>query len=161
VEVDIMRGPKPRLVVLEAEMQTALTAFVQRHSTPQQAALRARIVLLAAQGHNNTQIARQLDIDKETAYRWRQRWLDLAEQPLAALSLQDRFADGARPGAPAHIGAEVLCQIMALACRPPQDVGRPITEWTARELADEVISQGLVESISPRHVGRFLKRCGP
>ena len=44
-------------------MQTALTAFVQRHSTPQQAALRARIVMLAAQGLNNTHIAGQLDID--------------------------------------------------------------------------------------------------
>jgi putative transposase len=155
-----MRGPKPRAVVLDAQMHTALTAFVQRHSTPQQAALRARIVLLAAQGQNHTQIARQLGIDKETAYRWRQRWLDLAEKPLSAMSLQDRFADEARPGAPARISAEVLCRIMALACRPPHDVGRPITEWTARELAEEVISQGLVEKISPRHVGRFLKRCG-
>lgn len=156
-----MRGPKPKPVVLDAEMHTALSVFVQRHSTPQQAALRARIVLLAAQGFNNSQIARQLDMDKETAYRWRQRWLDLAAKPLSAMSLQERFADEARPGAPARISAEALCQIMALACRPPQDVGRPITEWTARELAEEAVSQGLVERISPRHVGRFLKRCRP
>lgn len=155
-----MRGPKPTPLVLDAEMQTALTAFVQRHSTPQQAALRARIVLLAAQGLNNTHIARQLAIDTDTASRWRQRWIALASKPLEACPLPERFADAARPGAPARIGAEVLCQIMALACRPPQEVGRPITEWTARELADEVVQQELVARISPRHVGRFLKRGG-
>ena len=156
-----MRGPKPSPLILDADMHTALTAFVQRYSTPQQAALRARIVLLAHQGLNNTHIARQLAIDTETASRWRQRWIELAAKPLEDGSLRERFADEARPGAPARIGAEVLCQIMALACRPPQDVGRPITEWTARELADEVVAQGLVDTISPRQVGRFLKRCGP
>ena len=123
-----MRGPKPTPLVLDAEMQTALTAFVQRHSTPQQAALRARIVLLAAQGLNNTHIARQLAIDTDTASRWRQRWSALASKPLEACPLPERFADAARPGAPARIGAEVLCQIMALACRPPhRGVDRPRT----------------------------------
>lgn len=155
-----MRGPKPKLVVLDAAMEAALRVFVQRHSTPQQWAVRARIVLLAAEGLNNTQIARQLGLEADTVRCWRQRWLTLAEQPFAALSLNQRFADAPRSGAPTRFDAEVLCQIMALACRPPADVGRPVTEWTARELADEVMRQGLVASISPRHVGRFLKRCG-
>ena len=156
-----MRGPKPSPVVLDAEVEAALRAFVQRHATPQQSALRARIVLLAAQGANNSQIAGQLGIETDTARFWRARWLAVADQPLAELSLSKRFADAPRPGAPTRISAEALCQIMALACRPPGEVGRPITEWSARELADEVVAQGLVESISPRHVGRFLKRCGP
>jgi putative transposase len=154
-----MRGRQPNPVVLDAEIQATLSTFVNRHNTPQQAAMRARIVLLAAQGDNNTQIAHQLAIKPDTARFWRERWLAVAEQPFSALSLADRFADAPRPGAPARIEAEVLCQIMALACRPPADVGRPITEWTARELADEVVAQGLLSRISPRHVGRFLKRC--
>ena len=154
-----MRGPKPSPVVLNAEVEAALRIFVQRHSTPQQSALRARVVLLAAQGANNSQIAGQLGIETDTARFWRQRWLATADQPLSELSLSQRFADAPRSGAPAHISSEALCQIMALACRPPAEVGRPITEWTARELAEEAIAQGLVSSISPRHVGRFLKRC--
>ena len=161
MEEENMPGRKPSPVVLDAEMHTALSAFINRHSTPQQAAVRARIVLLAAQGLPNTHIARHLALKEDTARCWRERWLAFAEQPLSALSLSQRFADAPRSGAPARIAAETLCQIMALACRPPQDVGRPITEWTARELADEVVAQGLVDTISPRQVGRFLKRCGP
>jgi putative transposase len=49
---------------------------------------------------------------------------------------------------------------MALACQPPENFARPITHWTERELADEAIQQGIVPTISPRQVGRFLKRSG-
>ena len=38
----------------------------------------------------------------------------------------------------------------------PEDYGRPISHWTARELADEIIKRGIIESISIRHVGRLL-----
>gem|GEM_PF-4134587 len=33
---------------------------------------------------------------------------------------------------------------------------RPISQWTSRELADELVKQGIVTSISPRHVGHLL-----
>jgi putative transposase len=46
---------------------------------------------------------------------------------------------------------------MALACEPPEASGRPISHWTPRELADEAIKRGIVETISERQVGRFLK----
>lgn len=62
-----MRGRKPSPLVLDAACEAALVAFVARHSTPQQLALRARIVLLAAQGANNKQIALQLAIKVDTA----------------------------------------------------------------------------------------------
>ena len=39
------------------------------------------------------------------------------------------------------------------------DSGRPVTHWTPRELADEVIKRGIVPSISARHVGRFFTLC--
>ena len=44
----------------------------------------------------------------------------------------------------------------AVACEPPEKSGRPVTEWTHAELADEVVRRGIVESISPRHLGRLL-----
>ena len=51
---------------------------------------------------------------------------------------------------------EQLCQLMAVACEPPGDSGRPISQWTPRELADEATKRGIVDRISARTVGRFL-----
>ncbi len=43
------------------------------------------------------------------------------------------------------------------ACEPPEKSGRPITHWTAKELADEAIKRGIVPSISVTQVGRYLR----
>jgi putative transposase len=51
---------------------------------------------------------------------------------------------------------EQILQLFAMACRNPQDYGRPISHWTARELAAEMMQQGIVDHISARHVGRLL-----
>jgi transposase len=67
--------------------------------------------------------------------------------------------DNERSGAPAKFTPEQLCQIVALACEiTPEECHRPVSHWTARELADEAIARRIVPTISPRHVGRFLKR---
>ena len=156
-----MRGPKPPSLILTPVQQQALQALVKRPSTAQQIALRGRIVLLAAEGHNNSQIAHRLGCDIRLARHWRNRWRDLQDTPEPELSVAQRLADAPRPGAPATISAEAYCQIMALACKPPEEYGRPIAQWTARELAAEAIAQGFVQCISPRQVGRFLKRGRP
>ena len=54
--------------------------------------------------------------------------------------------------------AEQLTQIIAVACEQPEECGRPVTHWTPKELADEVVKRGIVDTISPRHVDRLLKR---
>ena len=72
--------------------------------------------------------------------------------------MQDRLSDVPRPGRPRQIGEEQVCQIMALACEAPQQSGRPISQWTAREIADEIKRRGILEDISPRHAARLLKR---
>ena len=66
-----MRGPKPPAVNLSDKERQGLDQLLRRHSTPQQIALRGRIVLLAAQGKNNAQVARELGITVEAARRWR------------------------------------------------------------------------------------------
>ena len=153
-----MRGPKPPAMDLTTEEREALEALVRRHTTPQQVALRARVVLAAAAGLNNAQIARQLQVDVETARLWRGRWLGLRPIPRADLAAAARLADAPRRGAPARITAEPQCRIVALACEAPGLSGRPISQWTGRELADEVVRRGIVDRISPRHAGRLLKR---
>lgn len=152
-----MSGPKPPLLELTEAERQAIEQVVRRHTTPQQLALRCRIVLLAAAGLNHAQIARQLDINVETAALWRQRWLDSQAIPLAELSVDERLADVPRPGAPARFTAEQVCLIVAMACEDPGESGRPISQWSQREIADEIIKRGIVETISPRHAGRFLK----
>jgi transposase len=143
-----------------------LETLVRRHNTPQQVARRGRIILGAAAGLNNSQIAREVGLDVDTVRFWRSRWLGLQaaslEDPSAgsgqALSLEERLRDAPRPGTPARITPEQVCQIMALACEAPSQSGRPISQWSSREVAQEVVNQGIVERISPRHAARLLKR---
>lgn len=153
-----MRGPKPPIIELSDRHRQGLLALVRRHSTAQQLVLRARIVLAAADGLNNAQIARALDISLDMARLWRNRWLGLAAASLDDLSIEDRLTDAPRPGTPARISAEAVCQIVALACEAPSESGRPISQWSSREIADEIIERGILEEISPRHAARLLKR---
>jgi len=143
--------PKP-LHLIDTE-RDALERLVRGHSTPQQIALRARIILLADSGLNNRQIARQLQVSRDMVRDWRQRWFDTAESDV---SVSERLQDAPRPGAPAHFTPEQLTHLFAIACEDPQESGRPISHWTARELADEMVKRGIVKSISARHVGRLL-----
>jgi putative transposase len=153
-----MRGPKPPTIDLSDGARHELQALVRRHTTPQQIALRARIVLAAADGANNCQIARQLDISLDMVRRWRERWRTLQPATLADLPVADRLTDVPRPGKPRQITAEQECQIIALACEPPKDAQRPISQWTGREIADEIKKRGIVSTISDRHAARLLKR---
>ena len=92
---------------------------------------------------------------------WRRRWLGLQVIPLVDLSAEERLADAPRSGAPARITADQVCRIVALACETPAESERPISQWTGREVAAEVMKRGIVEQISPRHAARILKIWGP
>jgi transposase len=153
-----MRGPQPLAVVLSAAERRALDHLVRRHTTPQQLVLRARIVLAAADGLNNAQVARACGVSVDTARLWRQRWRALQAVALADLSVAERLADAPRSGKPVRITAAQVCQIVELACAAPDQAGRPISQWTGREIADEIVRRGIVERISDRHAARLLKR---
>jgi putative transposase len=155
---DVMRGPQPPAIALTDEDRQGLEALVRRHPSPQQVALRARIVRAAADGLDNARIARRLEAAVGTARRWRDRWRGLQPIALADLSVEERLADAPRRGAPARITAQQVCQIVGRACEAPSQSGRPISPWTDREVADEIGQRGIVAPISPRHAGRRLKR---
>ncbi len=82
-----MRGPKPPVVELSPEEQQGLETLVRRYSTPQQLARRGRIILSAAAGLNNSQIAREVGLDVDTVRFWRNRWLGLQAAILEDLSI--------------------------------------------------------------------------
>lgn len=153
-----MRGRAPLQIELSETERKALEMLSRRHNTPQQVALRARIVLAAGQGLNNSEIARQLGLHRDTVRLWRQRWLIQAPAALQDLPVEDRLSDEPRPGKPRRITDEQICQIEALACEAPERSGRPISQWTGREIADELMKRGLVDQISARHARRLLKR---
>ena len=153
-----MRGPKPPAIVLSDAERLELEQLARRHSTPQQIALRARIVLAAADGVNNCQLARQFAVSLDMVRRWRERWLALQPASLDDLPIAERLTDAPRPGKPVQITAEQVCQIVALACEPPKDSLRPISQWSSREIADEITQRGIVKRISGRHAARLLKR---
>jgi putative transposase len=145
---------------LNEREQEELVQMTKRHRSEQQQVLRARIILAAAQGHSNVQIARELAINVDTARLWRDRWVSLQGSDLDTLSIAERLRDAPRPGTPPRITVEQRCQIAALACEVPMKAGRPISQWTGREIAAEVKARGIVEQISPRHAAYLLKKGG-
>jgi putative transposase len=145
-------------VVLSEKEQEGLLKITKRQRSEQQVVLRAHIVLAAVQGSSNAQIARELGINVDTVRLWRDRWVGLQGIDLETLSLAERLQDAPRPGVRPKFSTEQRCQMAALACEAPAKVGRPISQWTGREIADELKARGVVEQISPRHAARLLKK---
>ena len=116
------------------------------------------MILAASRGLNNAQVARELDVSIDMVQKWRERWLVLQPLPLTELTIEERLRDLPRSGKPSAITTDQMCQIVALACEKPEQSGRPISQWTGREIADEIMKRGIVEQISPRHASRLFKR---
>jgi putative transposase len=158
-----------RPVHLNETEQKELQQLANRPTTPQQIALRAQIILLASEWKNHRQIARELNISRDMARTWRERWLESCERQVP---IRKRLQDAERIGAPLTFSAEQVIQLFAIAkrcceaqiaCEKPAESERPISHWTARELADEMTKRGIVKSISPGHVRRLLEEapsCG-
>lgn len=164
-----MPGPSAVAVVLSARQRAALQRLQLRQTASQRLVRRVALLLALAADPCVQAVAAQLGLTRLTVRHWRQRWLaaasDLqrAEQeqvsdPQLLRLIEQILDDAPRPGAPATFSPEQIVQIVAVACEPPQKSGRPISHWTARELADEARQRRIVQTISPRSVGRFLKR---
>lgn len=172
-----MRGPKPPPIILTPTQRETLRHLKRRQSSSQRLVRRVRIILKAASGANNTRIAELLDLDRGQVRTWRKRWLE-ATPPLTAAEeeakekagaaagvlitkvIEEVLADEPRSGTPPTFSPQQVVRIVALACEDPRACGRPVTHWTTPEIADEAEKRGIVESISPRSVGRFLGRGG-
>lgn len=161
-----MPRPQPLPITLTERQRKMLVHLVRRATSTQRLARRSRIVLAAAEGYNNEQIANRFDINRETSRLWRGVWLENEERLGAAeeagmrelhQAIEEVLCDRPRSGAPPTFSAEQVCQIVALACEAPLESGRPVTHWNTTELADEAMKRGIVEDISARSVGRFLK----
>lgn len=155
-------------VTLMAQQRTCLEQIARRQTSPQRLVRRAKILLAMEAGANHCQVARQMHLNRGTVRTWCQRWRaftpKLEQAEMAGLSdkvrttmIEEVLTDKLRLGTPATFTAEQIVQIVAVACEPPEESGRPISHWTPREVAEEVRQRGVVDAISTRSVGRFLK----
>lgn len=161
---------KAPVLAVSVRQRELLEQILRRPTSQQQHVLRARIIRLAADGQGNGQIAVALQVDRKTVYHWRTRWTEASAQlvaieaetddPTFAKAILACLSDAPRPGAPVKYTAETVCQIIAVACEEPQACGHPISHWTPATLRAEIITRGIVDEISHRQVGRFLKGGG-
>lgn len=112
----------PPPIELNEPERDELQQLVRRHQTPQQISLRASIILLATEGKNHRDIARDLGISPEMARLWRNRWLALKEQEMPVTR---RLVDLPRPGEPMTFSSEQILELFVIACEKPEAYGRP------------------------------------
>jgi len=165
------RGKPPAVAIAISERQyRLLEKESQKRTTLIQYQQRIKILLRASKGESNGQIKRELGLFLNTVKCWRKRWNDnyaaliTFEQAGQAVSdgellkaMLSTLKDAPRSGAPASISLAQKQQIVALACQKPVDFGIPITGWTHQLLAAVAVEQGIVNTISSRHLGTILK----
>src|SRR5713226_9616129 len=115
-EGGLMPGRKPATIELSETVRQELEKLAGRHTTAQQKAQRARIILKAAEGKNHAEIGRELKVSIDMATLWRERWLSLSPIGLEDLSVEERLVDLPRPGAPSGFSADQICQMEQMAC---------------------------------------------
>jgi putative transposase len=165
-----MPGRARKLIITERQ-QAILQTMARSSTCPQAVAQRARMIVLAFDGLSNEDIAEDVGCERHAVGPWRHRWADAfprlvlvecCEKPSALPhAIEGLLSDLPRSGSPGKFTAEQVTLILAVACEDPEASERPVTHWTPRELADEVVKRGIVDSISARQVGRFLKSGRP
>src|SRR5215475_15887453 len=158
-------------VQMTARQRACLEQIARRQTSPQRLVRRAKILLALETGATQCHVMRQLHLNRGTVQVWGRRWCAFASKleqmeadgssdKVLTTVIVEALTDHPRAGTPATFTAEQIVQIVAVACEDPADSGRPVSHWTPREVAEEVRKRGIVETISARNVGRFLKSGG-
>jgi transposase len=113
-------------IELSEHERARLEAWTRRRTSAQALAQRSRIVLLAAEGLKNTEIAERLEINRAMAAKWRSRF---AEHRL------DGLTDEPRPGRPRTISDE---QVDAVITKTLESTPKDATHWSTRSMAREL-----------------------
>ena len=121
----------PVLIELSEDERVQLESWARRRSSAQALAQRCRVVLLAAAGLNNTEIAERLGVHRPMVRKWRSRF---AEYRL------DGLIDEPRPGKPRTITDE---QVEEVIIKTLESTPKNATHWSTRSMAREV---GLTQS---------------
>ena len=166
-----MPGKAAKILVTETQ-----SAILEEIAASRTAAVRlvqrAKIVLLAFAKNNNEQVGEVVGLNPQQVSVWRKRWRNEWERLISVECNESRsvlkneieslFADQPRKGRGSTFSPEQQAAIVAMACEnPDQESERPISQFTAREIADEAVRREIVPSISRTTVRSFLKsgRC--
>jgi len=163
-----MPTPHAIPISLSTRQQQILEQIRRQTTNPYRLVRRAQLILGAAQGKSNTELSKELELSRNQVQAWRHRWqqgsvtlMEAESDEISDSGLRQKIetvlSDEIRPGTGAKFSVEQIVQIVALACELPECSGRPSSHWSPGELASEAIKRGIVKSISPRTVGRFLK----
>ena len=144
-----MPTPFAPRIILSHNARADLHALLRAHSTPQSLALRARIVLRAADldRPSNLALSREVGCANRTAGKWRRRYLALG---LSGLQ------DAVRSGRPKAIAAPTRVHVLSVASTLPQDQERPVTRWTLDEIATTVRETLRTDPLSRSSIWRIL-----
>src|SRR3974390_2088866 len=142
-----MTMSSPYAITLTLLDESVLRARARSSTAAHRDVIRARIVLRAAEGAANTEIAAEVGGHVDTVRKWRRRFA-----PGALPALEDRPRSGRRRGfTPVQVA-----EVKALACTLPAETGQPLSRWSSTDLASEVITRGIAETISAATVRRWL-----
>jgi transposase len=126
-----MPNPVAVEIVLSEAEREQLESWTRRRTSAQALAQRSRIVLLAAEGLKNTEIAQQLGVGRPMVTKWRSRF---------AVERLDGLVDEPRPGQPRTV---TDAQVEAVITKTLESTPRDATHWSTRSMAAEV---GLTQS---------------
>ena len=157
---------KAAKIRLTEKQEDILQQIMRSTTAPKRLGQRVSVILLAFAGAFNGTIANSVGLARKQVGLWRRRWQQSFDALVAIecrethaelrRAIEDVLSDAPRSGSTGTFTAEQVTHILAVACEPPEQSGRPIDRWTHRELADEVIRRGIVPSISVSQVGRYL-----
>jgi len=154
-------------IELSEKEELILTEHAKGTHTPLHLKIRSQIILMSAKGLSNNEIENNLKMSPKKVKRWRDRYGNKQEElkriqtqtpHKLRKAIEDVLADEQRPGAPAKFTNEQVAYIIAMSCEEPSKFALPFSHWTPTLLREEVIKLEIVEDISVRQVGRFLKR---
>lgn len=134
-------------VELSDDQRQQLEGLIHGGTTRARLINRAQILLHAAEGKADQEIAAALDTSLSTVGRIRTRFTEGG--------LEGALHDVVRPGGKRKLTGEQEAYVIALACSTPPEGRR---DWTMQLLADQVVALGLVDSISDETIRRTLKR---
>ena len=157
---------KASMVVVTERQQDILKEFSRSTTIAWRLRQRAQMILLAFEKRLNRDIAETVRLGTDQVGKWRKRWQEDFDR-LTVIegaphsgdlkhAIAERLSDEPRSGRPPTLTAEQLTMIFAVACEAVEESGRPVARWTQREIVDEVIKRGIVESISTSHLSTLL-----
>lgn len=145
--MDMAPVASPFVIVLSAAERTVLSARAHGARVAHRDVIRARIVLAAADGALNAEIATDLGLHVDTVRKWRRRF---------ATDGLDGLADLARSGRPKTFTPVQAAEVKALACELPAESGVPLSRWSTADLAAQAVERGIVAAVSASTVRRWL-----